>query len=112
MSKAVIIITPEKALRIVNSKSFITLVNLRNSIRYLLAYLVVAIHAFFIGGIAFYNEWFAQPITANSVIPNGILYTVAAIILMLLLEYVYILISEKKLDVMQQEELAKVVDYE
>ena len=93
-----------------NSKQFHQLLIARNSIRYILTTLVIAIHGFFIGGIAFYNEWFGQPYKENSIIPNGIYFTVLVIILMVLLEFVYILLSEKKIQKLQDKVVSEVIN--
>ena len=86
-----------------NSPSFRRLVSLRNKVRFTLAALVVATHAFFVGGIAFYRDLFAQPISEGGTMTVGIVATVAVIVTMLLLEWVYIIISSKWLDPMQKE---------
>lgn len=84
-----------KISEIVSSERFKNLVRVRNRSRFLLSILVFFVHAFFIGGIAFYNQWFAEPISDNSIIPRGIVYAVASIILMIFFEFVYIYLSKK-----------------
>ena len=82
--------------------SFRRLVSLRSKVRFILAFLVIASHAFFVGGIAFYRDWFAKPISVDSTMTVGIVATVVVIVLMIFLEFVYILISDKWLDPMQK----------
>jgi uncharacterized membrane protein (DUF485 family) len=88
---------------ILNSNpAFINLLKLRSRVRFTLAALVIAIHAFFVGGIAFYNEFFARPVNEGGTLTIGIVAAVVVIVTMVMLEWVYIFISEKWLDPMQQ----------
>ncbi len=82
--------------------AFQQLVSKRNRTRFVLAMLVLIAHAFFVGGIAFYRNFFAQPISDESTLTVGIVAAVAVIVTMILLEWVYILISEKRLDPLQK----------
>ena len=97
---------------ILASDSFRRLLRGRNRIRYFLSCLVIAIHAFFIGGIAFYNEWFAQPYKEDSIIPNGIIFTVLVILAMLALEFIYIFVSDNKLENIQKQVITEVLSDE
>ena len=85
-----------------STPAFQRLVSQRNKIRFTLAVLVLLTHAFFVGGIAFYRGFFAQPISEGSTMTVGIVATVAVIVTMIVLEWVYILVSEKHLDPMQK----------
>ena len=89
------------------SPSFIRLVKLRSKVRFGLALLVLAAHAFFVGGIAFYREFFARPFYEGGTITIGIVATVCVIVAMIVLEWVYILISEKWLDPLQKDVAAE-----
>ena len=80
---------------------FVTLVKKRNRVRYTLTAAVVIVHAFFVGGIAFYRDWFAQPLYPNATITMGIAITASVIITMIVLECIYIYISGKYLDPMR-----------
>jgi len=82
-------------LKIVGSEKFQLLVNTRNKIRFILSTLTLLSHAFFVGGIAFYSHWFAQPISTGSSIPRGILYTVVVIVSLVFLEFVYLYLNKK-----------------
>jgi len=93
---------------ILASKSFRKLVRIRSAIRFSLAFLVLACHAFFVGGIAFYNQWFALPLSADSSIPRGIYFTVAIILTMIFLEFVYIWLSHWLLDPLQKRAAAEI----
>jgi len=112
MNQVVVEESQHKIDTIIHSKQFQHLVKVRNSIRYLLTVSVIAIHAFFIGGIAFYNEWFAQPYSESSIIPNGIFFTVLVILLMLALEFVYIFVSDKSFEDLQNKVITEVVNDE
>ena len=70
--------------------------------RFTLSALLIAAHAFFVGGIAFYQDFFAQPVTEGGTLTVGIVATVAVIVTMIFLEWVYIFISVKWLDPMQK----------
>ncbi|MFT5611861.1 MAG: uncharacterized membrane protein (DUF485 family) [Arenicella sp.] len=70
--------------------------------RFTLTAMLVAVHAFFVGGIAFYRDFFAQPVAPGATLTIGIVATVAVILVMILLEWIYIFISEKWLDPMQK----------
>lgn len=86
-----------------SNQAFQNLVKLRSRVRFGLAFLLIATHAFFVGGIAFYRDFFAQPMAPGSTITVGILVTVGVIVAMIVLELIYILISEKYLDPLQQQ---------
>ena len=88
--------------RIVQSDQFQKLSKLRNKIRFTLSALTIASHAFFVGGIAFYSAWFAEPISKSSSIPKGILYAVLVILFMLFLELVYIYLDKKTISPLQR----------
>jgi uncharacterized membrane protein (DUF485 family) len=88
---------------VLSSPEFQKLVRVRNSIRFVLAVLILALHGFFVGGIAFYKQWFSQPISQGSSIPVGIVAAVTVIVLMVVLEAVYIWLSHKVFDPLQQQ---------
>lgn len=85
-----------------NNSLFKRLVRLRSNVRFTLSALLIAVHAFFVGGIAFYRDLFAQPVAEGSTMTIGIVATVAVIVTMILLEWVYIFIGYKWLDPMQK----------
>ena len=84
-----------------SSQDFQLLSRQRNRVRWVLAFFVVFLHAFFVGGIAFYNEWFGQMSTAGGSIPLGIVFTVIVILLMVLAEAVYIWLGHTRFDPLQ-----------
>ena len=86
---------------IASSQDFQLLNRQRNRSRWVLAFFVVFLHAFFVGGIAFYNEWFGQMSTPGGSIPLGIVFTVVVIVLMVLSEAVYIWLSHTRFDPLQ-----------
>ena len=91
-----------------NSPPFRRLVSLRNKVWFTFAALVVAAHAFFVGGTTYYRDLFAQPVNVGGTITVGIVATVVVIVAMLLLQWVYIIISSKWL-VSVQKKIAKSV---
>jgi uncharacterized membrane protein (DUF485 family) len=95
-----------------SSQDFQLLSRQRNRSRWVLAFFVVFLHAFFVGGIAFYNEWFGQMITAGGSIPLGIVFTVIVIVLMVLSEAVYIWLGYRKFDPLQSRITARIDDNE
>ena len=86
-----------------NSPPFRRLVSLRNKVHFTLAALVVATHAFFVGGTTFCRDLFTQAINQGGTITVGIVASVTVIVAMLLLQWAYITISSKYLDSMQKE---------
>ncbi len=84
-----------------SSEDFQLLSRRRNRSRWLLALFVLFLHAFFVGGIAFYNEWFGQMSTVGGSIPLGIVFTVIVIVLMVLSEAVYIWLGHRQFDPLQ-----------
>lgn len=96
---------------ILSSESFKTLVRVRNTVRFILSFLVLACHAFFVGGIAFYNQWFGSPWSVGSSIPQGIIVTVAIIVIMIVLEYIYIKISDRVIDPLQHRAVTEAADH-
>ena len=95
-----------------SSEDFQLLSRQRNRSRWVLALFVVFLHAFFVGGIAFYNEWFGQMSTAGGSIPLGIVFTVIVIVLMVLSEAVYIWLGYRKFDPLQSRIIARIKDNE
>jgi uncharacterized membrane protein (DUF485 family) len=93
-----------------NTSSFIKLVTLRSRVRFTLTAMLIGVHAFFVGGIAFYRDFFAQPVTQGGTLTIGIVATVAVIVTMIILEWVYIFISEKWLDPMQKSVVQDIAD--
>lgn len=83
------------------SEKFITLLNARRNIRLAMSLLLFANYAFFIGGLSIFSDWFAQPISADSVIPIGIPATIIVLVNMVVLQYLYTEISERYLDKLQ-----------
>jgi uncharacterized membrane protein (DUF485 family) len=93
-----------------NTSSFIKLVTLRSRVRFTLTAMLIGVHAFFVGGIAFYRDFFAQPVSDGATLTVGIVATVAVIVTMILLEWVYIFISGKWLDPMQKSVVESIGD--
>ncbi len=82
------------ALAILNNLTFRQLVNIRNRIRTVLTALAFSCHAFFVGGIAFYNQWFAEPISVGSSIPKGIVITIIVILSLVIFEFIYLYLNK------------------
>ncbi|MCF6194764.1 MAG: DUF485 domain-containing protein [Kangiellaceae bacterium] len=93
---------------IVETDKFQLLVKTRNKTRFILSVLTLLSHAFFVGGIAFYSHWFAQPISNGSSIPKGILYTIVVIASLVFLEFVYLYLNKKNIEPLLKEINAKV----
>ena len=91
---------------------FRKLVGLRSKVRFGLAFLLIAAHAYFVGGIAFYRDLFARPLSEGGTVTFGILVTVCVIVAMILLELVYILISDKHLDPLQKKVIEELQNQE
>lgn len=85
-----------------SNPAFIKLLKLRSRVRFTLTALLVGAHAFFVGGIAFYRDFFAQPISEGSTVTIGIVAAVVVIVTMIVLEWTYIFIGDKWLDPMQE----------
>lgn len=88
---------------ILESAKFKHLVERRNRARFILTALSLVVYSFFVGGIAFYKEWFAEPLVDTGSIPLGILVTVVTIITMIFLEWIYVWYSQRVLDPAQAE---------
>ena len=101
----------DKIAAVLSSESFKTLVRVRNTIRFTLSFLVLASHVFFVGGIAFYNQWFGSPWSSGSSIPVGIVATAVIIVIMVALEYVYIKISDRMIDPLQHKAVTEAADH-
>lgn len=86
---------------------FSKLVRARSRWRFFLALLILVSHAFFVGGIAFYREWFAEPASQGSSVTVGIVVTASVIVFMLLIEWVYIWVSDSRFDPEQRRILDK-----
>jgi len=86
------------------SPAFQQLVKIRSRVRFGLAFLVLLLHGFFVGGIAFYHQWFSEPLGSSS-ITVGIAAVVAVIVLMVFCEAVYIVVSKKVFDPLQKKAL-------
>lgn len=97
---------------VLKSSSFAVLVRKRNKVRFLLTMISLLFYGFFVGGIAVYNEWFAEPLIEGSRIPIGIYATVLVIVVMVLLEWLYVFISEKTLDPMQAQVKKELANHE
>lgn len=97
---------------ILSMPSFQRLNRQRNFVRYALSAFVVGLHLFFLGGMTVYAEWFGQKITDSSAIPVGIVATVMVILLMLLSEAVYIVLSNRKFDPLQRDIMNEVAKNE
>lgn len=102
----------DKQSAILSSESFQRLLRLRGGIRFTLGFLVLLLHGVFVGGIAFYNQWFNQPLSQGSTITVGIAMAAFVIVLMVLLEALYIWISQKVFDPLQQQVLSQVSHHE
>lgn len=96
---------------IVSSAQFQRLLMIRSRVRFTLALVILLLHAFFVGGIAFYHQWFSQPLYPGSSIPVGIVAAATVIVLMVVFEAVYIWISKKVFDPLQQQVLSRVNDH-
>lgn len=92
----------EKTQVILQSPSFKKLLKARAKVRIIMTALSLFSYAFFVGGIVLYRDWFASPVIEGSSIPIGIPATVLVICLMVLLQYLYIKLSENYLDVLQK----------
>mgnify|MGYP000053008278 CR=1 FL=1 len=86
---------------ILTSPSVKALLKARRNTRIIMTLLLLCSYAFFVGGMVLYQDWFAQPISANSAIPIGIPATVLVLVTMVALQYVYTSFSEKYLDLLQ-----------
>lgn len=86
---------------ILSQPAFRKLLSARHILRFSLSLLVIAGHAFFVGGIAFYRDFFAQPLLENGTITVGIASAMLVIVLFLVLEFIYIVITAKKIDPLQ-----------
>ncbi len=91
-----------------SSQDFQILNRQRNYLRWVLAFFVLFLHAFFVGGIAFYNEWFGQMSTEGGSIPLGIVFTVVVIVLMVFSEGVYIWLAHRRFDPLQSRIIARI----
>ncbi len=94
-----------------SSGAFKQLVKIRNTVRFILSFMLLACYMFFVGGIAFYNQWFGMPWRDGSSIPIGIIAAVVIIVTMVLLELIYIIISVKWLASLQDNAVAEVVEH-
>lgn len=88
---------------ILHSPSFQKLLHARKITRIVLTLLSIFSYTFFVGGIVFYKDWFASPISLHSSIPIGIPVTILVILSMVVLQLVYLKISEKRLDILQED---------
>lgn len=77
-----------------SEQSFLRIIKSRNRLRFSAALLIVVAHAFFVGGVTFYRDWFAVS-SDNSVITVGVWAAVLVIMVFLLVEVVYIFMIEK-----------------
>lgn len=88
---------------ILSSAVFKKLLRYRNVARFSLSIMVFVCHAFFVGGIAFYQDFFARPVSSGATITVGIVCAVLVLLAMMVLEFIYIVVSEKILDPLQQD---------
>lgn len=86
-----------------SNPAFLKLLKMRSRVRFTLAALLIGVHAFFVGGIAFYRDFFATKVADGSTITIGILAAVVVIVTMVLLEWLYIFISVRWMDPLQQQ---------
>ena len=70
----------------------------RQRTRFVLVALGLLCFAFFVGGIAFYSDFFATPVSDGATVTLGILFTALVIVALLFLEFLYILITDKTLE--------------
>jgi len=87
--------------QIMQAPAFKALLKARKNVRVVMTLLLLANYSFFIGGMVFYQDWFASPISQGSSIPVGIPATIFVLFAMVVLQYIYTAISERYLDVLQ-----------
>lgn len=84
---------------------FKRLVLARNRWRFFLTALTLLCHAFFIGGVTVYRGLFAKPIADGATLTVGLVSAASVIVFFVVLEFVYIFISARKLDPLQTDVL-------
>ena len=94
--------------KILFSANFKKLIVLRHRIRLSLSLLVVLCYGAFVGGIAFYDGFFAQSLYEGSTITVGIAFTVITILLFVLFELAYIIIGNRVLEPLQSQVVTEV----
>ena len=83
-------------------KELSELIRQRSKFRWTLAFLAIAAQGFFLGGIAFYGEWFSSPLVEGGHVTLGILVAVFTIITMVALEWLYVWRTETYFDPIQK----------
>jgi len=82
----------------------------RQKTRVVLVVLALLCFSFFVGGIAFYSDFFATPVSQGSTVTLGIVFTALVIVALLLLEFVYILVTDKTLEPLRQKVMDKIAE--
>ena len=102
--------TKERTKRIMAMPEFHQLHDKRQKTRFVLVILALLCFSFFVGGIAFYTDFFATPVAQGGTVTLGILFAALVIIVLLLLEFAYILITDKILEPLRQEVMNKIAE--
>ena len=82
---------------------FRQLLKKRQLTRFSLAAATLIMHAYFVGGIAFYRNFFARPLYEGATITIGIASAAAVILSFVILQLVYIVITARTLDPLQSQ---------
>ena len=98
----------KKAQSVSIAPGFKRLVSVRNRWRFFLTILTLLCHAFFIGGITVYRDFFNQPIAEGATLTIGLVSAALVIVLFIVLEFVYIIVSHRKLDPLQEDVLEQI----
>jgi len=88
--------------RVLAMPDFQRLLKKRQKTRFVLAAISLLCFVFFVGGIAFYSDFFALPLYEGATLTIGIAVTVLVIVAFLALEFLYVRISEKTLGPLQE----------
>lgn len=102
----------ERTKRILAMSEFHQLHDKRQKTRFVLVILALFCFSFFVGGIAFYSDYFATPLSEGGTITLGIVFTALVIIVLLLLEFVYILITDRTLEPLRLQVMKKIAEQE
>lgn len=91
-----------------SNDKFRQLLRARNALRFRLSIAAFVCHFFFVGGIAFYRNFFAQPLYDGATITIGIVSAAVVIVAFIMLQLVYIVATHRRLDPLQQQVLKEV----
>lgn len=91
--------------KICSGDEFKKLLRVRNTLRFSLSIAAFVCHFFFVGGIAFYRDFFAQPLYAGATITVGIIAAASVIVTFVMLQLIYIVITQCYLDPLQAQVL-------